>query len=128
VSRGWPIPADYPGKTSLSRSEAMEELRRGPEPRWFRPWAERARVAPCASRPWGYIHIHGDGGARPVWELAGYYSPEELAWGLRSLFNRAHDWYVGDVNGYFNDHECHGVFYWLPSDPRLLRLPLGVTR
>jgi hypothetical protein len=118
----------YPDKVGLSESEAMHVLRSGPLPRWFRPWAEHARVAPQTSRPWGYVHIHGEWGEPPVWELVGYYSLEDLAWGLQSLFDRGHDWHVLDVDGYLNDHECHGVFYWLPGDPQLLRLPLGVTR
>lgn len=127
MSRAW-APAAYPSKTSVSRTEAMNELRRGPDPAWFRPWAEPACVAPLTPCPWGYIHIHGDFGSRPAWELVGYYSPEELAWGLSSLFHRDHDWYVGDIDGHLNDHECQGVFYWLPGDPRVLGLPLGVTR
>ncbi|WP_223690982.1 hypothetical protein [Leifsonia poae] len=118
----------YPDKVGLSESEAMHVLRSGPLPRWFHPWAEHARVAPQTPRPWGYVHIHGEWGEPPVWELVGYYSLEDLAWGLQSLFDRSHDWHVLDVDGYLNDHECHGVFYWLPSDPQLLRLPLGVTR
>ncbi|MGW9629849.1 hypothetical protein ACWGST_04040 [Agromyces sp. NPDC055520] len=127
MSAPW-VQIDLPGKTSLSRSEAMRELRSGPLLEWFRPFAEHAHVAPCTPCPWGYIHVHGDWGAQPAWEVVAYYSPEELAWGLQSLFGRDHDWYTRDVDGHLNDHECHGVFYWLPTDPRLLRLPLGVTR
>ncbi|MER7797606.1 hypothetical protein [Microbacterium sp. NPDC096154] len=133
MSRRW-VQEDYPSKLWLSESEAMEVLSGGPKPRWFHPWAEHARVAPRrAPHPWGYIHIHGEWGSAPVWELVGYWSREDLAWGLESLFrplhgHGSHEWYVRDVSGWLNDHECHGVFYWLPTDPRVLRLPLGVTR
>jgi hypothetical protein len=117
----------YPAKAMLTESEAMRVLRAGPVLEWFRPWAEHARVAPRTPRPWGYVHIYGEWGEPPVWELTGYYSPDALAWGLELLY-QAHDWHVLDVDGYLNDHECHGVFFWLPTDPRLLRLPQRVTR
>lgn len=118
----------YPSRLKLSRSDERDVLRRGPTPAWLRPWAEPARIAPSlASHPWGYIHIHGEWDERPVWELVGFWSPDDLNWGLEILF-RYHDWYLRDVDGYLNDHECHGVFYWLPDDPRLLPLPLGVSR
>lgn len=126
-SRRW-ARVDYPGKIWLSESEAMGELRIGPNLEWFRVWADHARVAPQTARPWGYIHIHGEWGEPPVWELVGYWSPEKLRWGLLSLFKSGHEWHWRDINGYLNDHECHGVFYWLPGDPNLLPLPLGVTR
>lgn len=119
--------AEYPSKPRLSPSEELTVLRNGPVPKWFRPWAEHARVAPLAPHPWGLIHIHGEWDQPPVWELVGFWSPEELRWGMELLY-AAHDWHLLDVNGYFNDHECHGVFWWLPTDPRLLRLPIGVTR
>ena len=119
--------AEYPSKPRLSRSEAMVVLRLGPQREWFRPFAEPAHVAPLTPHPWGYVHIRGEWGAAPVWELMGYYSREDLAWGLQSLYGREHDWYMRDVDGHLNDHECHGVFWWLPTDPRVLRLPLGVT-
>lgn len=119
--------AEYPSKPTLSRSEAMGVLHSGPEPRWFRPFAEPAHVAPLASPPWGIIHVHGEWNEPPVWELVGYYSRENLAWGLQSLYGRDHEWCLLDINGYLNDHECHGVFYWESADPRLLRLPMGVT-
>jgi len=120
--------ASYPSRPKLSRSDELDVLSHGPLPAWLRPWAERARIAPSlAPHPWGYIHIHGEWGEPPVWELVGFGSPDDLNWGLEILF-RYHDWHLLDVDGYLNDHECHGVFYWLPADPRLLRLPLGVTR
>lgn len=119
--------AEYPSKLRLSRSEAMVVLRLGPQIEWFRPFAEHAGVAPYTAPPWGIMHIHGEWGEPPVWENVGFWSPDELRWGMERLY-AAHDWHLFDVNGYLNDHECHGVFYWLPSDPRLLRLPMGVTR
>ncbi|NJI61136.1 hypothetical protein HCX50_17050 [Microbacterium oxydans] len=119
--------ADYPSKPRLSRSEAMVVLRLGPNVEWLRPFAEHAGVAPVAAPPWGYIHVHGEWGESPLWELKGFYSRGDLAWGLQSLYNRDHDWCLLDINGYLNDHECHGVFYWLPTDPRELRLRMGVT-
>lgn len=119
--------AEYPSKPTLSRSEAMGLLGLGPNVEWFRPFAEHAHVAPLVSPPWGIIHVHGEWQQSPVWELAGFYSRGDLAWGLQSLYNRDHDWHLPDVNGYFNEHECHGVFWWLPSDPRELRLSMGVT-
>ena len=122
------VKVDYPSKRGLTRSEAMGELKLGPKLSWFRPLAEHSRLAPRTQRPWGYIHIHGDWGEPPVWELVGYYSPVALAWGLLSLYRRDHAWYARDVDGYLNKHECHGIFYWLPTDPHVLRLPLGVTR
>ena len=127
MSAAW-VEVDFPGKLTLSRSEAMGELKHGPELEWFRPWAEHAHVAPRTGTPWGFIHIHGEWGESHVWELVGFHSREDLAWGLQSLYGRNHVWYWRDVDGYLNDHECHGVFWWLPDDPRLLRLPLGVTR
>lgn len=125
--RRW-VQVDYPSKPWLSKSEAMGELRDGPKPEWFRVWADHAGFAPQTACPWGYIHIHGEWGQPPVWELVGYDSREGLNWGLRSLFLRDHDWYWRDVDGHLNDHECHGVYYWLPGDPNMLPLPLGVTR
>lgn len=122
----------YPGRPKLSPSEELDVLRRGPQPEWFSPWADHIPAAPRTGHPWGYIHIHAkwgdERGEQPVWELVGYGSAEDLAWGLEILFKRDHDWYWSDVDGYLNDHDCHGVFYWLPTDPHLLSLPMGVTR
>jgi hypothetical protein len=121
------VVAGYPAKLALSKSEAVGVLHSGPKLSWLRPWAEHANVAPRTTRPWGYMHLHGDWGAEPVWDVVGFGSPEELAWGLELLFNRDHDWYLLDVDGFLNEHQCHGVFYWLPSDPRMLRMRLGVN-
>ena len=117
----------YPSKPKLSQSEELSVLRGGPLPAWLRPFAEHARVAPRSAHPWGYIHIHGEWGEPPVWELVGFWSQDDLNWALEILF-RHHDWHLLDIDGHLNDHECHGVFYWLPGDPRRLRLPIGVTR
>lgn len=119
----------YPNHPKLSPAEELGVLRAGPLPAWLRPFAEHAHVAPRrSSRPWGYVHIcNAWGESSPAWELVGYNSPERLSWGLEVLF-RQHTWDLHDVDGLLNDHECHGVFYWLPGDPRLLPLPLGVTR
>lgn len=119
---------NYPGKASLTRSEAMAELQGGPRPDWFGPFADPARVAPQTTCPWGIIHIHSEWGQPPVWELRGFYSAGDLGWALLSLLTRQHDWSVFDVDGFRNDHECHGVWYWLPGDPNELPLRLGVTR
>lgn len=116
----------YPSKRRLSRSEELTVLRSGPIPKWFRPFAEPAGIAPLTPHPWGFIHIYGEPGERPVWELVGFWSPDELRWGLELLY-AAHDWHLLDVDGHLNDHECHGVLYWLAADPHLLPIPLGVT-
>lgn len=110
----------YPSKQRLSEYEAVDVLRHGAPLPWFRPWAEHARVAPRATaRPWGYLHVHGEWGEAPVCEFVGFYSADELRWALQRLYDR-HDWHLLDVEGYLEDHECHGVFYWLPTDPHEL--------
>jgi hypothetical protein len=128
MSGRW-VEVNYPGRQFLSESEAMNELRRGPEPAWFRPWAEHLGSRPRSSRSWGYVHLYGDSFTGvPVWELVGYWSLDALAWGLHNLFTRGHDWYLFDLDGDFNDHECGGVWYWLPGDPQIFPMPLGVNR
>lgn len=118
----------YPAKERLTRSEAMEELATGPRLDWFRVWADHMHAAPRTGHPWGYVHVHNVHGENPVTEVVGFWSRSALRWGLHRLYTTGHEFLAEDVDGLFNDHECHGVFYWLPGDPHVLDLTTGVNR
>ncbi|MBM7025039.1 hypothetical protein [Clavibacter zhangzhiyongii] len=112
MSRGWPIRVDYPSKTWLSESEAMGELRHGPEIKWFEPLVTRVVLVtdvPGGKPPYGLVHMRGRAGSRP--EVKTFYDRSELAWALGIRVKR----HAACVN-------CQGLFYFAPDEPVRLRM------
>jgi hypothetical protein len=114
VSRGWPIPADYPSKKSLSEREAMDVLRNGPQIQWFEPWITRGTVFHDSDRirhMHGYVHMRGGPGEPTRYDVKMSYDRTDLAWWLENLY-KSH----GDCGG------CQGLFYFQPDRPVRLRM------
>lgn len=104
--------AHYPSKKKLSRSEAMDVLRRGPDPKWFEPWAERGvLLAAMNAGQYGYVHVYGDID-EPQYDLLRFHDREGLAWALEHL-HKQHP-RCGE--------QCRGLFYFAPDEPLRLRL------
>lgn len=102
MSSPWVV-ENYPGKQALSESEAMTVLRRGPEPGWFEPFAQRQGfAAPNAPFRYALVHMHGD----PLWgDMRTFWSEEDLRWAMENAYrwHRNHD-----CPG------CQGLFYLTP--------------
>lgn len=108
MTRRW-IAADYPSKRHLTRSEAMDVLRHGPDPKWFEPWAEHGVVLPgVTERKFRYGYVHMSGGTNDV---RMFLDREGLSWGLEAL-HKEHS----------KCDECQGLFYFGPDEPLRLRM------
>lgn len=107
MSAPW-IKADYPGKKSLSKSEAMEALRSGPRLAWFEPWLRETTLRfPETAKRGGFGYAHIANGSEGPFEIVirTFWTREELQWGLEAL------------HGLHKrcDHTCDGLLYWTPG-------------
>lgn len=97
------IKANYPGKKRLTETEAKNDLKFGPMPHWFKPWASEAVLISDADARYALVHVHGD----PVeYEVRTFITEEKLRWALDSLYN-AHTCGA----------ECVGIYYVTPDVP-----------
>lgn len=104
--------ATFPSRKRLTDTEALDVLRRGPDPAWFKPWAERGvLLAAMRAGRYGYVHVTGDSAA-PEYDLRLFPDREGLSWALHHLHS-AHP-RCGD--------QCHGLFYFMPDEGLTLRL------
>lgn len=116
------IPADYPGKKSLTETEANNALRNGPELTWFEPWAVRGvHLSDATSFAYGYTHVYSTDGAFN-YDFAAWPNKEGLALGLDAL------WHHHTRRGLVLDptyprcENCQGVVYFMADEPPHLKI------
>jgi hypothetical protein len=107
MTRAW-VRVNYPGKKTLSRSEAMEHLRSGPAIAWFKPWLQETTLRfPGMTKRGGYGYAHFSGGSEGPFQIdvRTFWDREDLQWGLDTLHG---------INTRCDDR-CDGLFYWTPT-------------
>ncbi|GLI28503.1 hypothetical protein ARHIZOSPH14_27450 [Agromyces rhizosphaerae] len=115
-------PSDYPGKRSLSETEARRVLQSGPDPTWFEPWAERGvNLSNATSHPYGYFHVYSVAGSFQ-YDFAAWPTEEGLCWGLEALWNHHTGRGLQEERSYPRCEECQSVVYFTADEPLRMRL------
>lgn len=116
------VDADYPSKKRLTETEMHDELRNGPDPDWFQPWAERGvMLGNLTTHGYGYIHVYSIAGSFQ-YDFAAWPTEEGLRYGLQAL--HSHHTRQGLVldRTYPRCEECQGIVYFAPDQPPRLHL------
>lgn len=114
------IPADFPGKQSLTEVEAAHSLQRGPDLKWFEPWATRVIDMTGVNRgQYGYVHVYMRNGGFRV-DSASWPTEEGLARGLEDLWRDHGGEGLRSDPSYPRCDDCLGVSYFVADEePRL---------